>query len=545
MVKPRSKRCAIYTRKSSEEGLDQSFNSLDAQREACEAYIQSQKHEGWVCVKDPFNDGGFSGGNMKRPALSMLIEQIKQRLIDVIVVYKVDRLSRSLADFAKLVELFDEYDVSFVSVTQQFNTSTSMGRLTLNVLLSFAQFEREVTGERIRDKIAASKKKGLWMGGNVPLGYVVKDRQLKIDRKEARTVKIIFDKYLEFKSVRTLKHWLDESNLKSKTGHLFSRGALYTILRNPVYIGKIRHKDIIHEGLHATFLNQSTWDKVQLILNKNKTKQANRLQSNALLAGILFDDQHNAMSPTHTRKKNKRYSYYVSQALLLYRDREAGSIKRINMQEANQAIQKLLESKEIVHKLLMNLLQYNAQAAPECTKTKLQSLLEISKLSAIKRSTRIKQLLDKIIISKKQITLTFALHRIASLLSLEVNQERSLKFTATIQWQKWGSEQKLILNNSNRNIYSSSSLESLQAAILKAWQWNEELQNGKAKSIKEIADKENVTSPYVRRILRLAYLSPNIFISIDKGVISSEPLLEEIRSNFSPEWHTQETRYLS
>src|SRR5246500_2529615 len=276
-AKHRLRRCAIYTRKSSEEGLEQDFNSLHAQREACEAFVRSQTGEGWRLSKTHYDDGGLSGGTMERAALQRLLEDIKNGLVDVVVVYKVDRLTRSLADFAKMVEIFDASGVSFVAVTQQFNTTTSMGRLTLNVLLSFAQFEREVTGERIRDKIAASKRKGIWMGGTVPLGYDVDDKRLVINQAEATTVRRIFTRYCELGSVRLLKEELDRLGVRSKIrvskdgvesgGQAFSRGALYALLRNPIYVGETRHKGVCHPGQHAPIVNRAMWDKVAQLLS--------------------------------------------------------------------------------------------------------------------------------------------------------------------------------------------------------------------------------------------------------------------------------------
>ena len=288
-------RCAIYTRKSTEEGLDMEFNSLDAQREACDAYIASQKHEGWVHVPDIYDDGGFTGGNMERPALKRLINDIKHKKIDTIVVYKVDRLSRSLSDFAKLIDLFDEYNVSFVSVTQQFNTTTSMGRLTLNILLSFAQFEREVIGERIRDKFAASKRKGMWMGGVTPLGYVVKDRNLLIEPTEAKSVRQIFERFLMIRSVTTLVRELPKLGIVSKKrttksgkiigGAPLYKASIYKILTNPIYIGKIKHKDKIYDGRHEAIISQEIWDRVQEALQESprqKTISTHRPKSGVL-----------------------------------------------------------------------------------------------------------------------------------------------------------------------------------------------------------------------------------------------------------------------
>src|ERR1700736_669492 len=283
---PSRKRCAIYTRKSSEEGLEQEFNSLQAQSEACEAYIRSQRHEGWVLARTRYDDGGFSGGNIERPALQRLLADIQGGRIDIIVVYKVDRLTRSLADFARLVEIFDAQGVSFVSVTQQFNTTSSMGRLTLNVLLSFAQFEREVTGERIRDKMAASKKKGMWMGGFVPLGYEVCDRRIVIDEGEAETVRYIFRRYQELGCVRLLKEDLDRRGVVSKRrtsksgiasgGHSFSRGALYALLANPIYVGEIRHKNLCHPGQHEAILDRAIWDRTQQQLREHRVRSKSR-----------------------------------------------------------------------------------------------------------------------------------------------------------------------------------------------------------------------------------------------------------------------------
>ena len=281
-TKPQTLRCAIYTRKSSEEGLEQDFNSLHAQRESCESFIRSQQGEGWRLIKTHYDDGGLSGGNMERPALQSLLEDIRQKLVDVVVVYKVDRLTRSLSDFARMVEVFDAHSVSFVAVTQQFNTTTSMGRLTLNVLLSFAQFEREVTGERIRDKIAASKRKGMWMGGLVPLGYEVRDRQLAINPSEAETVRQIFQRYCELGSVRLLKDELDRYGIRSKHriakngaesgGQSFSRDALYTLLGNPIYVGEVRHKGTRHPGQHQPIVERAVWDKTDELLHAHAAR---------------------------------------------------------------------------------------------------------------------------------------------------------------------------------------------------------------------------------------------------------------------------------
>ncbi|MEE3099003.1 MAG: recombinase family protein, partial [Pseudomonadota bacterium] len=322
------KRCAIYTRKSSEEGLDQDFNSLEAQREACAAYILSQRHEGWRELPERYDDGGISGGTMNRPGLRRLLDDVRAGRIDTVVVYKVDRLTRALSDFARIVEIFDSAGVSFVSVTQAFNTTSSMGRLTLNVLLSFAQFEREVTAERIRDKIAASKRKGMWMGGLPPLGYDVKDRALVVNEAEAETVRMIFRRYLDLGCVRALKAELDADGVISKRRangsgcKSISRGALYELLRNPVYIGETRHKDERHPGMHEAILDRATWDAVQRALDDNGGgKRSGAPRSSARpLDGLLFDAQGRPMKPTHASRSvraghgvvRKRYWYYAS-----------------------------------------------------------------------------------------------------------------------------------------------------------------------------------------------------------------------------------------
>jgi len=334
-------RCAIYTRVSTDAGLDQEFNSLDAQYDASEAYIRSQAHAGWTLNKVRYDDGGFSGGSTDRPALHKLLDDVRARKINVIVVYKVDRLTRSLADFAKLVELFDAHGVSFVSVTQQFNTTTSMGRLTLNVLLSFAQFEREVTAERIRDKIAASKRKGLWVGGMVPLGYALSDGKLSIHPDEARTVRLIFERYLELGSVNRLVTDLRAKGLTSKVRKLssgavrggvpFTQGPLFYMLRNRFYIGEVTFKGEILPGPQPPLLERSLFEAVQAKLTEQWSHRTRaRQKSKALLTGLLFDDAGNRMIPTHATRNRVRYRYYISQPLQRGRsDDPVGSISRV------------------------------------------------------------------------------------------------------------------------------------------------------------------------------------------------------------------------
>src|SRR5712691_6896811 len=344
------RRCAIYTRKSSEEGLEQNFNSLHAQREACEAFIKSQAGEGWRLVKTGYDDGGLSGGTMERPALQRLLGDINQGLIDVAVVYKVDRLTRSLADFAKMVEVFDAHGVSFVAVTQQFNTTTSMGRLTLNVLLSFAQFEREVTGERIRDKIAASKRKGMWMGGVPPLGYAVRERKLIVVESEAQTVHHIFRRYLALGWVRLLKTELEARGIvgkrwtsasgKSWGGKPIGRSALYLILQNRIYRGETVHKNETYPGEHQAIIDPALWNAVHARLSENTAERGAgiRVKNPSLLTGLLFDSEGHRMTPTHAVKKGTRYRYYVSRPLIVGARAEAAAGLRIPAAEIEQIV---------------------------------------------------------------------------------------------------------------------------------------------------------------------------------------------------------------
>ncbi len=346
---PKTLRCAIYTRKSTEHGLELEFNSLDAQRDACEAYIKSQASQGWKALPQHYDDPAFSGGNLERPALKMLLADIEAGKVDVIVVYKIDRLTRSLADFAKLVEAFDAKSISFVAVTQQFNTTTSMGRLTLNVLLSFAQFERELSSERVRDKIAASRAKGKWTGGNIPFGYRTENKKLVIDNGEAKTVRYIFKRYLELRSFKPLVLDLDAKDIRSRIKkskganvHIASRftyGPLAYLLNNRVYVGDVTHKGKWHPGEHRAIIDKETFDAVQARLSSNSVIRKNRRsESGALLMGKLFDDRDNRMSPSYSIKNGVRYRFYISAALLRGRKAEAGSLHRISAAELEATV---------------------------------------------------------------------------------------------------------------------------------------------------------------------------------------------------------------
>jgi site-specific DNA recombinase len=347
------RRCAVYTRKSTEEGLDMEFNSLDAQREACENYIASQKAEGWLLVPDRYDDGGFSGGTLERPALKRLLADIEAGRVDVVVVYKIDRLSRSLMDFAKLVEVFDRRGVTFVSITQSFNTTTSMGRLTLNILFSFAQFEREVIGERIRDKFAASRRKGMWMGGWAPLGYDVKDRKLVVNEPEAELVRSIFERFVKIGSATNLAQALVAESVVGKHGKTIDKGAIYKLLNNRLYIGEAVHKGESYPGEHEAIVSQSLWGEAHAVLRESPRKRAGltRRQTPALLKGLIFGPTGAAMSPTHTRRGKKLYRYYVSQKALK-EGADACPIKRVSAADiellvVNQ-LRVLLRSPEIV-----------------------------------------------------------------------------------------------------------------------------------------------------------------------------------------------------
>jgi DNA invertase Pin-like site-specific DNA recombinase len=346
-------RCAVYTRKSSEEGLDMDFNSLEAQREACEAYVVSQRAEGWVLVPDHYDDGGISGGTLERPALKRLLADIEANRLDIVLVYKIDRLSRSMLDFLKLVETFDRRKVTFVSITQSFDTRSSMGRLTLNMLLSFAQFEREVTGERIRDKVAASRKRGMWMGGWTPFGYEARDRKLFIQKADAEQVRAIFKRFLVLKSATKLARELVSQRATNRYGHLLDKSVLYKILNNRVYIGEAVHKGTSYPGEHEAIIDRKLWDQVHAIIEASpRTRAAGaRAQTPAVLKGLLFGPDGAAMSPTHTRKSGKLYRYYISQSVIK-RGTDACPVRQVPAAEIEriviEQIRSLLLSPEII-----------------------------------------------------------------------------------------------------------------------------------------------------------------------------------------------------
>ena len=482
-------RCAIYTRKSSEEGLEQSFNSLDAQREAGEAYIKSQAHEGWRLVKTHYDDGGISGGTLERSALQKLLKDIEFGKINIVVVYKVDRLTRSLSDFAKLIDVFEKHKVSFVSVTQQFSTTSSMGRLTLNVLLSFAQFEREVTGERIRDKFTASRKKGMWMGGFPPIGYDIKERKLVANKKDAKIVREIFELYLEVKNLSKLTEVLKERGYQTRSyisasgrhwgGCCFSRGHLAELLQNRVYIGDVVHKGKVYAGEHEAIISQELWGKVQVLMSQNR--HASRVSKNAkgssLLKGLLYDDAGNRMSPTYGMRRQKKYRYYVSRALLEGRTGEAGSVARVQAQELEAVV------------------------------------LAKQKIDRIER----------VVISEDQI-----------MIHCRDDETIKVKYKAALHKGR-----VKFLDENGAEMIPSKPNPVLIGALIRAWGWRRKLESGEAHSIKQIAVAENITDRYVSRLLRLTYLAPDIIGAILSGKQKGDFTLEKLRQPIPLDWAEQ------
>ena len=520
-------RCAIYTRKSSEEGLEQDFNSLDAQREACEAYIKSQMHEGWVLIKKEYNDGGYSGGNMNRPAFQELLLDIENDKIDIVVVYKVDRLTRSLMDFSKIVEVFDKHKTSFVSITQQFNTTTSMGRLTLNMLLSFAQFEREVTGERIRDKIAASKKKGMWMGGCTPLGYKKENKKLVIEENDAQKVKLIFDKYLELKSVPKLKDWLEKENIRTKSDNLFFKGALYYMLSNKVYIGKIVHKDNVYDGEHNGIIDEITFERAQKLLYENKVDKicGTKCSSNSLLAGLIFDDNHNRMTPSHSTSHKRRYRYYVSQAIKKYSKLTAGTVSKIPAGEIEKFV--ILTTKE----LLQNKKQMQKMLSGFDVNKQIELLKVAQTIEDYENPKLIRSVVNKVVVSDKNVEITYDAKNIKEVL-LIINRGNKImlipqrKDTEPItikksirisQPSKTGNI--LILNAKENDTPEPNPY--LVNALVKSYYYHKQIHNGK--TIEDLQKEENLKdSKYIRNILNLKYISPDLTEQILNGTQTEE-----------------------
>lgn len=526
-------KCAIYTRKSSEEGLEQGFNSLDAQREACEAFILSQQHEGWKLVPTLYDDGGYSGGNMVRPALKQLLADIDQKKINVVVVYKVDRLTRSLADFAKIVELFDAKGVSFVSVTQQFNTTSSMGRLTLNVLLSFAQFEREVTGERIRDKISASKQKGLWMGGTVAIGYIGHERTLVIDEPNAELIRNIYQRYLEVGSIRTLKMDLDRQCIQSPKrihstgreygGVPFSRGNLQRILTNPVYIGKITHLGKVHQGQHPAIIDQALWEAVQAKIENNRQAHQERPKapSDSLLTGILFDAEGQRLSPSHSQKQSKRFRYYISEKMVNESALASNGI-RIPAQELETFVINRLCDWLTTTDILMDAINPDTEHIQHLI-TESQKLARGLEENKTEQYQLLRQIVDKVEVGRDYVTLFI---RASSL--LHTSQDNIILLKTEIAIKRCGYAMRLLVLDDQIN--QSLKDQNLINYISKAYRWLNLITSGKVQSIKEIADSENLDQFHVARTINHAFLAPDIIRAILNGSQPSHFTLKHLKS---------------
>lgn len=526
-------RCAIYTRKSSEEGLEQDFNSLEAQREACEAYIKSQAHEGWVLVPDHFDDGGFSGGNMERPGLTRLMDRVRAGEVDVIVIYKIDRLTRSLTDFAKLADTFDEHGVSFVSVTQQFNTTTSMGRLMLNVLLSFAQFERELTGERIRDKVAASKKRGMWMGGPIPLGYDVKDRGLVINEAEAGTVSKIFELYLDLGNVRLVEEELRTLGLTTKSyvaksgrqmgGQHFTRGHLYKILGNPLYAGAVTHKGTAHKGLHEAIIDRPMWNRVQQQLRLNR--QGERKRTNAkhpsLLAGLITDEFGNRLTSTHAVKDGRRYRYYASRASAAggAHNRPTSSY-RLAATEIEPAVITAIADLLTDQPQLMSALGLDGASPTEISMalgTGKALANELKQGLPTRQRALLEQLVATVRISADELRIELKSNELRwRLLGDDTPANDPTIIEMPMSAARHGVETRLVVESPHRGEHVGHD-DALIRAVACGRAWFEELASGRAKSFREIADRVGVTDRYVSRVVDLAFLSPDMVEAILRG----------------------------
>jgi site-specific DNA recombinase len=517
-------RCAIYTRVSTDQGLDQDFNSLDAQYEAAAAYIKSQAHAGWTHIRSRYDDGGYSGGSTERPALQRLLEDVRARKIDVIVVYKVDRLTRSLADFAKLVELFDDHGVSFVSVTQQFNTTTSMGRLTLNVLLSFAQFEREVTSERIRDKIAASKRKGLWVGGPLPIGYELKDGKPAVVREEAERVRMIFRRYLELSGTNELVRDLKARNIctkvrtsndgKTRGGVPFGRGSLTQLLRNRFFVGEIKYRGEILPGEQPAIIDKALFDAVQQQLSAQWShKTQTRQQADHLLKDLLFDDAKHRMIATHATKAGIRYRYYVSQPGLHGEARTAqlGSISRVPAPEIEQAINSSLQK---------HIAGQGSGASDR------NHPIDIDHNMLASLASRIEVQRTRLVVSLKSI------------------DQSTDPDVLSIPWQKPPSKRfrKILLPQGalreNVRPERPERRARLVSAIARGRQWLDELLTGSILNVEQLAKRERCTVRQVNLTLSLAFLAPSLVRAAVEGRLPRGINIERLRDP-DPTWATQ------
>jgi DNA invertase Pin-like site-specific DNA recombinase len=533
-------RCAIYTRKSSEEGLEQAFNSLDAQREACEAYVRSQKHEGWSLLPDFYDDGGISGGTMERPALKRLLADIEGGRVDTVVVYKVDRLTRSLSDFSKIVSVFDARGVSFVSITQQFNTTTSMGRLTLNMLLSFAQFEREVTGERIRDKVAASKKKGMWMGGVVPLGYEVKDRKLIVNEPEAGTVRLIYRRYVELGSVRLLAEDLKAQGIRGKAhaspggevsseGSILARGALYRILSNRLYRGEVHHQGSHYPGEHLPIIDQELWNSAARLLadNRDERKHGVAAEAPSLLAGLLFDPAGEPLTPSHASKTGRRYRYYVSRALVTGSREDAPEGLRLPAGD----IEGLVENR--LRHLLASQTELHALFAPQDSQadTLWQLLTRAGSLSqgwrtleASRRRAILLAIISRVTVHPDRLSIQIRPAHLRTVLAAwpkAVNVspgddspgDHHVTLTIPARLKRSGIGKRMIIAGQT----ATETDPSLVKLMLKAFDLQAALLDGKGSTLEQVAARQGINSSYATRLLRLSFLSPELVRMILDG----------------------------
>jgi site-specific DNA recombinase len=553
-------RCAVYTRKSSEEGLEQEFNSLQAQREACEALISSQRHEGWVCLPACYDDGGFSGATMDRPALQRLLTDITARRVDIVVVYKIDRLTRSLADFAKIVEILDARDASFVSVTQQFNTTTSMGRLTLNVLLSFAQFEREVIGERIRDKIAASKQKGMWMGGVPPLGYRVEDRRLSVIDSDAEIVRAIFGRYAELGSVRLLKEELEAQGIKSKSwtsasgrrigDKPFSRGALYLILQNRTYLGEIVHKGQSHPGEHTPIIDQLLWDaaQAQLAGNTAERNSGTRTRQPSLLTGMLFDANGNPMTPSHAVKMGTRYRYYVSRPLITKDQTNSSAGLRIPAEEIEQLVpsrvrQWLLDPGSIYS--ATRLIDASTQRWLVARARELGN--SWPGLPATRQRALLTALIERIDVGTNRIDIYIrptglgALLDPAAALSPNATGGETQTLSVLVKLRRCGREIRMLIGTDP--FATAKPDRRLIKLLIRARRFNAALAGSDGVPFAALAKQEGVSPSYFTRLVRLSYLAPDITRAILEGRqprgLTADKLL--VQSRLPLAWHDQRT----
>jgi DNA invertase Pin-like site-specific DNA recombinase len=505
------RRCAIYTRKSTEHGLELEFNSLDAQREACEAYIKSQASEGWRAIPKRYDDPAYSGGSLDRPALQQLLKDIEAGQIDVVVVYKIDRLTRSLADFAKLVEIFDAKSASFVAVTQQFNTTTSMGRLTLNVLLSFAQFERELASERVRDKVAASRRKGKWTGGSVPLGYDSKDKRLVVNPAEAKTVRMIFERYLALKSLQKLIDELDAKQIVTKRrsgrqpgGVPFTYGSLVYLLKNRVYLGEMGYGGSWFPGEHESILDRDTFDTAQQLLKTNSAgRTGRRRQTGALLTGLVYDDRGNRMSPSFSVKKGVRYPFYVSSVVLRGRKAQAGSVVRVSATAIEQAILRAIREH-----------------------------LDEGDNASLLPHEMVERYVGRVAVETRRVVLS------------PKASEEGTKSSIVIPWTVETKRNLATIDESGAAPTMRSSNPELTHAIVRAHTWLAALEDGTYDSVEALARAVGLHPKVVRNRIRLAFLATTLMREFLNGGRPATANLNEVCLSMQPNWSKQIERLL-